>query len=164
MEFKNYPKRKPSTVMDRQSMDKIQLGILQKKLEAKVKDHGIRVFTCEILPGGVVNMGYTCTVSDQSVITICPQEARQSLKAKEKLERNIQVLKKKIESHSETQPTSNDHPTTTPPFEPTNPINHPTNPINHPAKPTNQSFTQMSHKTFEYTTFLSFDYSKSSPA
>ena len=40
MEFKNYPKRKPSTVMDRQSMDKIQSGILQKKLEAKVNDDG----------------------------------------------------------------------------------------------------------------------------
>ena len=57
MKHKNYPKRKPTTVMDRHSIDKIKLGILQKKLEAKVKYYGIRVFTCEILPGGVVNMG-----------------------------------------------------------------------------------------------------------
>ena len=88
--------------MDRKAMDKIQLGILEKKLEAKVKDHGIRVFTCEILEGGVVKMGYT--VPDEAVLR--PNEARQSLKAKEKLEREIKVLKKKLESHSQTLPTS----------------------------------------------------------
>ena len=46
-------------------MEQIHLGILEKKLEAKVKDHGIRVFTCEILPGGVVKMG------TQSLTKLC---------------------------------------------------------------------------------------------
>ena len=110
MEYKNYPKRTPTTVMGRKSMEQIHLGILEKKLEAKVKDHGIRVFTCEILEGGVVKMGYT--VPDEAVLR--PQEARQSLKAKEKLEREIKVLKKKLESHSQTPPTTPQNPTIPP--------------------------------------------------
>ena len=35
----------------------IYLEILKRRLEAKTNDHGLRVFSCEILPGGVVLMG-----------------------------------------------------------------------------------------------------------
>ena len=82
--------------MNKQQLENFQLDVLEKRLEAKVKNHGIRVFQCEILPGGVVNMGYT--IPDESALR--PEEVRQSQSAKEKLERKIEVLKKKLECHN----------------------------------------------------------------
>ena len=115
MEYKNYPKRTPTTVMGRKSMEQIHLGILEKKLEAKVKDHGIRVFTCEILEGGVVKMGYT--VPDEAVLH--PQEARQSLKAKEKLGREIKFSKRNLNPiHKPHQPPHKTQPSHQPTYHP----------------------------------------------
>ena len=78
-----------------------------------------------------MKMGYT--VPDEAVLR--PNEARQSLKAKEKLEREIKVLKKKIESHSQTPPTPPPNPTTPP-----NPTIPPTNLS--PKRPTRRLDTQ----------------------
>ena len=60
--------------MDKQSTKKVQLEVLQKRLEAKVKDHGIQVFKCAILPGGVFHMGYT--IPDQSVNMLSVQNSK----------------------------------------------------------------------------------------
>ena len=74
---------------------------------------------------------------DQSVLH--PEEARQSLNAKEKLERKIEVLKQKVELHSDSHPTTfKPHPPTPPT---TNP--HPTTSHPHPSTPS----TTNSHPT-----------------
>ena len=128
MEFKNYPKRKPTSSLNKQSTQKLQLDVLQKRLHAKIKDHGIRIFQCEILPGGVVQMGYT--IPDESVLR--PEEVRQSRRAKEKLERKIELLKNKVEFNSHSHPTNNQpHPPT-----PSPPTTNPQPTTIHPQPPT----------------------------
>ena len=128
MKFKNYPKRKPTSSLNKQSTEKLQLDVLQKRLHAKIKDHGIRIFQCEILPGGVVQMGYT--IPDESVLR--PEEVRQSRRAKEKLERKIELLKNKVEFNSHSHPTNNQpHPPT-----PSPPTTNPQPTTIHPQPPT----------------------------
>ena len=128
MEFKNYPKRKPTSSFNKQSTQTLQLEVLQKRLDAKMKDNGIRIFQCEILPGGVVQMGYT--IPDESVLR--PEEVRQSRRAKEKLERKIELLKNKVEFNSHSHPTNNQpHPPT-----PSPPTTNPQPTTIHPQPPT----------------------------
>ena len=86
---------------NKQCTQKVQLEILQKRLEAKSKDNGIRIFKCEILPGGVVQMVYT--IPEESAVR--PEELRQSQRAKEKLERRIEALKTKVDSYQPHPPT-----------------------------------------------------------
>ena len=133
MEFKNYPKRKPTSSFNKQSTQALQLEVLQKRLDAKIKDNGIRIFQCEILPGGVVQMGYT--IPDESVLR--PEEVRQSRRAKEKLERKIELLKNKVEFNSHSHPTNNQpHPPT-----PSPPTTNPQPTTIHPQPPTPSPLT-----------------------
>ena len=64
--------------MDKQSTKKVQLEVLQKRLEAKVKDHGIWALNVRFFQ--VVPFKWV-SILDQSELR--PEEACQTIKAKE---------------------------------------------------------------------------------
>ena len=70
----------------------IYLEILKRRLEAKTNDHGLRVFSCEILPVGVILMGRTTPNPSE----LRPEEARQALKAKRSFHGRLSFWKRKF--------------------------------------------------------------------
>ena len=91
----------------------IYLEILKRRLEAKTNDHGLRVFSCEILPGGVVLMG-----ARLQTLQSFDQKKPYKLWRRSSSLRKIELLEKKIQSNT------NRHSITTPPN--AHPPNNPT--------------------------------------